>query len=376
MDATLFRIFVVDDDPLTRMIVANQFDQSHYQITGFDSGEACLAAMEQSPDLILLDIEMPGIDGIAVCRTIREAGNAHVQVLFISVHDDLETRLAAYDAGGDDFIVKTFDPKELERKVLVAEHYVALQRGMSSQIQFAQQTAFTAMSSMSEMGVVLQFVRASFGCRTLEQLANAFMEALQQFGLQGLLLVRHRVGALCFSSQGECSPLEVSILEYAEHKGRITQFGARLAINYPRATLMVLDLPLQDDERVGRLRDHLAVLVEAADARLDAQEHENQRVLQAEAIMAATAEITRSLSEIEQSQDTNRNQAFKLADNYLEGLESAFLHLGLTEKQEETLVEMAKTATDRLSQLLDINASLGERLGQTIATLRKMAEGA
>lgn len=78
--------------------------------------------------------------------------------------------------------------------------------------------------------------------------------------------------------------------------------GARLAINYPRATLMVLDLPL-DEERVGRLRDHLAVLVEAADARLEAQENENQRLLQAEAIMA-TAEITPSLSEIEQSQNT------------------------------------------------------------------------
>jgi len=246
---------------------------------------------------------------------------------------------------------------------------------MSRQIQFAQQTAFTAMSSMSEMGVVLQFVRASFACRTPEQLATALMDALQQFGLQGLLQLRHRSGALCFSSQGECSPLEVSILEYAEHKGRITQFGVRLAISYPLATLMVLDLP-SDEERVGRLRDHLAVLVEAADARLEAQENENQRLLQAEAIMAAAAEITDSLSEIEQSQDTNRNQAFKLADNYLDGLEAAFLHLGLTEKQEETLVEMAKNATDRLSQLLDINASLGERLRQTIATLRQMAEGA
>jgi hypothetical protein len=98
--------------------------------------------------------------------------------------------------------------------------------------------------------------------------------------------------------------------------------------------------------------------------------------LQAEAIMAASNELSRSLSEIESSQNTNRNPAFKRADGYLDRLEPAFLHLDLTEKQEETLLETAKTTTESLSRLQDVNASLGERVQPTIVTLRGMAEPA
>lgn len=75
VDATPFRIFVVDDDSLARLVIANQFAGSDYQVACFASGEECLAALESSPDLVLLDIDMPGMDGISVCSAIREEGN-------------------------------------------------------------------------------------------------------------------------------------------------------------------------------------------------------------------------------------------------------------------------------------------------------------
>jgi DNA-binding response OmpR family regulator len=63
-----------------------------------------LEAIADGPDLVLMDIEMPGMGGISVCRSIMDSKKTKPQVTFVSAHDDLETRLQAYSAGGTDYI--------------------------------------------------------------------------------------------------------------------------------------------------------------------------------------------------------------------------------------------------------------------------------
>lgn len=373
MNEHRLRIFVVEDDPVSQMITIEQLDDPHFEVDAFDSGEDCLAAMDREPDLILMDIEMPGQNGISVCRNLRAAGNSHVQVIFISSHDDLETRLAAYDAGGSDFIVKPFAPEELAKRVQVTERFLQERQALAQQAQFAQQTAFTAMSSMGEMGVALQFLRTSFTCPNPEKLASALFEALGQYGLQGMVEIRDGAGRHCYSSSGVCTPLEASILVHASRMDRIFQFRDRLAINYPRITLLVPNLPLDNPDFVGRSRDNLAIVAEGAEARLLAMENESQRVAQASGIIQAVAELTRGLVEIEAQQNVNRLHALGLANAYLDDLEQAFVHLGLTDAQEAELITLAKKAIDGFRQIQDDGKTLGNKLLQATSELRAMA---
>lgn len=334
MSESQFKIFVVDDDTVAQMITVDLLAESRFEVEAFDSGEACLAALGHEPDLILMDVEMPGRDGIATCREIRAAGQAAVQVIFVSGHDDLETRLAAYDAGGDDFIVKPFAPAELMQKVRLAEQHAQHRVELAQTARFAQQTAFTAMTSMSEMGVVLKFLHASFGSQAPGQLAQAVFQALAQYGLHGIVETRGEAGAACYSASGVCTPLETSIVQHARGMDRIFQFSDRLAINYPRITLLVPNLPLDDADRVGRLRDHLAVIAEGAEMRLLAMESESRRLAQAAGLLGAAAELSQALAEIEAQQGDNRLRGLEMANNYLDEIERAFVHLGLTESQE------------------------------------------
>lgn len=356
------RILIVDDDPVAQMIVVDQLADSNYTVDTCDDGEACLAAMDTQPDVILLDIEMPGMDGIEVCRQIRNLGHEHVQVIFVSGHDDLETRLKAYEAGGTDFIVKPYSPKELERKVRVAIAAAQAKQGLAEQVQNAQKTAFTAMSWMGEMGVVLQFMRDSFGCDTLASLAQGVFASLAQYGLQGAVELKALDVVQQHASSGECTPLEASIFAHARQMERIFQFRDRMTIHYPHVTLLVTHLPMDDPDRIGRLRDHLALIAEAAEARLLAFESEARRETQGLRIASAVANLSGVIDSIDAQQRVNERQTRELAYQYLTNIERAFVHLGLLAAQEDELIGLAKNTIEGFNELLDVSASLADQL--------------
>lgn len=365
-------LFVVDDDPATRMIALHELEGLPFRMLQFDSAEACLAAMEQNPDVLLLDVEMPGTSGIELCRKLRDDGNAHARIIFVSAHDDLETRLAAYDAGGNDFIAKPFAPEELACKVMVAERQLNAGSELRAQASFAQQAAFTAMSSMGEMGAVLEFMRRSFACADLDALAQALIDALGQYGLLGLVALRQGATPHYYCAQGACSALEESILNHSAGLQRIFQFRDRLAVNYPQVTLLVPNLPLDDPDRVGRLRDHLAILAEAAEARVAALDSESRRMTQGRGIRQAVAELTQALSRVEGRQEEIRLRSLEATNAYLHQLDQAFIHLGLTEGQEAALVAMAREGMARIGELLGEEKDLGTQLRSVTDRLREL----
>ena len=169
----MMNIFIIDDDPMQRMITADLLESAGETIHDFDSGSAMLAAIDSiPPDIVLLDIEMPGLSGIETCQKLRSSGVADAQVIFVSGLDDLETRLTAYEAGGNDFISKSTLGPELLSKVLQAKETISRKRSLEEQAQFSRQVAFTAMSTSGEMGVVLSFMRNAFAAATAEDIAR------------------------------------------------------------------------------------------------------------------------------------------------------------------------------------------------------------
>lgn len=366
-------IMIVDDDASTRLTAAAALDAPHYRLSECSDGPAVLTAIESAlPDLILLDIEMPGMSGIDVCRALRAAGHETVQVMFVSAHNDLETRLAAYDAGGNDFIVKPFEPDELARKVAVMRQCAAHRRELDEQAHFARTTAFTAMSSMAEMGSVLEFLRNSFACDTPAALARQLLDSLRQFGLDGLVALHCGDDRLTATNRGECTPIECGILDHAAKMERIFQFRNRLTINYSGVTLVVHPLPLDDPDRVGRLRDHLAILAEGADARLQAMAASRRQRVQSGTIGEAVAELTETLGEIDRQQAAHRLKAAEIDEIYLENLVAAFVHLGLTEDQERTLADMAQHTHQQLAELRDAGSHVGDHLREVAQKLKRL----
>jgi len=111
------RILVVDDEPAVRVALERALSLDGYQVElAADGGAALDALSESTPDVVLLDVLMPTLDGISVCRRMREAGY-RVPVLMLTARDSVADRVAGLDAGADDYVVKPFALEELLARV-------------------------------------------------------------------------------------------------------------------------------------------------------------------------------------------------------------------------------------------------------------------
>ncbi len=107
------RVLVVDDDALVRRMLTRSLTAEGFDVEGASDGGAALAAVERSaPDLVILDVTMPGVDGLAVCRRLRSKGMSG-SILMLTARDAVADRVAGLEAGADDYLVKPFAMEEL-----------------------------------------------------------------------------------------------------------------------------------------------------------------------------------------------------------------------------------------------------------------------
>jgi len=114
-DAT--RILVIDDDPKIRTVVRRGLAYEGYRVVEAASGEEGLEkAREHLPDLVVLDIMLPGIDGLEVCRRLRATGD-ELGILMLTARDEVRDRVEGLETGADDYLVKPFSFEELLARV-------------------------------------------------------------------------------------------------------------------------------------------------------------------------------------------------------------------------------------------------------------------
>lgn len=110
------RVLLVDDDPVILKFVGANLKARNFDVTTAEDGESALKAMEQTlPDLVILDIMMPGMDGVEVCRRIREW--SRVPVIMLTAKNELNDKVTLLNLGADDYITKPFGIEELLARV-------------------------------------------------------------------------------------------------------------------------------------------------------------------------------------------------------------------------------------------------------------------
>jgi putative two-component system response regulator len=140
-DACVPKILVVDDNTASRMTTIALLAMEGYEVMEADSGAKVVELVKQKqPDLILLDVMMPGIDGFEVCHLLKQDEHTRlIPVIFITVLDDRRSRIQGIEAGGDDFLTKPFDRSELTARV----KSLVRQKRLNEDLDHAEQVLFS-----------------------------------------------------------------------------------------------------------------------------------------------------------------------------------------------------------------------------------------
>jgi len=132
------RVLAADDDPAVLRAVATSLEVDGHEVSTAADGIAALSALAGfDADLLVLDWMMPGLDGLAVCRLLREQGD-RTPILILSAREQVTDRVAGLDAGADDYLAKPFDVEELLARVRALLRRSAPERGEA--LRFADLT--------------------------------------------------------------------------------------------------------------------------------------------------------------------------------------------------------------------------------------------
>jgi CheY-like chemotaxis protein len=364
-------ILVVDDEEFMRVIIAEAVGEG-FRIIDVGNGTECLeATAREQPDVILLDVEMPGIDGYETCRQLKSNFDG-IPVIFISGHDQIEARLRGYEAGAEDYIVKPFAPQELVAKINGLLQKVSERTQLKEMASYASQTAMTAMCSMSEVGSLLQTLQTFNTCSGYQDLLEATLKGLSAYGLVGAVQVRTPEGAFTRTSRGEASPLEASVIGHMAGMERILQYRNRLSITYDHASLLVSNMPTEDPDRCGRLRDHLAVLAESAEIRVTSLIASTKSRQRSELVAGSVQRITQTLREIDREQRQSRAATGLAIQDLTTKLERAYVQLALTEQQEELLAGIASEGVAKVMDAQMAETGQQDKMTAVVRELQKM----
>ncbi|MFK5987088.1 MAG: response regulator [Pseudomonadota bacterium] len=340
-------ILVIDDEKVNQIILQEMLEED-YETLCAEDGENCLRLIkERTPDLILLDVNMPGLNGLEVCKEIRKnPQHINIPIIFVSALASANERLQGYKAGADDYITKPFVEQELLTKIKLLLSHQHEKITLKKSSDETMQALMTSLTNAGEQGEITNFMRKSFSCSDIENLTELVFNTVKQFKLSGSIMILAFEEPYYFFSDGVNRPLEKDILFYLHNGEHIISFSDRTVFNGNKLALLIRNMP-EDEEISGRYRDHLAILVDGLAARVTAIRNERE-MLKRKQMLSEIIQVTqKKLQSIDLQHQSQRVKHTQFLSDMAQNIEESFLHLGLSEIQEQKLLELvSKTESD------------------------------
>ncbi len=365
------RILYVEDDIINSSIVEDLMTSEGYQCTILRSGQECLdQAAKIKPDLILMDVLMPDLNGLETCTRLRHIDSFHnIPIIFISARNELEDRLKGYNAGGDDYIGKPFEPDELVAKI---ESSIERRNSLNALYKKVKESALTTnnlMTALGEIGLVMHFLQASSKIKNIEILAQKIIQTHASMSLEISIEIRIYDQKLHFCTEGISHPLEESVFNYVISKGRLVDFNNRTAVNFPEITILVRNMPLNDPEKYGRIKDYIAIIAEGANAKINSLKSDQLIHRQYKNMLSIIDETKETIKTVDNHYRMQQYKSNEILSEVSEKIESSFLYLGLSDEQETQLQSITKKSEEKMTQLFQETSCIDEKLNHILSQM-------
>ena len=265
------RVTLISDSPESKALFQD-LDSDLYQLSYFPGVREAALEIASGIQLLVIDEDI-NIEALIDLRT--QLDNHLPYMICLCEELDAERLDRLYVLGLDDIVPKRHADRLLVKKLESVNRVQNRMAQLSIDYEFAHKTAMEAMASSSELGQVMKFVEQSYTVDECQALASTLFTTTDALGLVCVLSLQMNGESYFFSSNEVVKPLEQQLLQVAKNETRFHDLGVRTVLNYPNASLLIKNMPVDDPNRYGRLKDALPVLLGALDAKMASLSTEN-----------------------------------------------------------------------------------------------------
>jgi len=331
------KILIIEDDLVFQEILTAVF--VGYDLSVVASGEEGIVEADRFlPDLIILDINLPGVDGYETCLQLKaKSSTEKTPVLFISEYTGLDDRLKAYGAGGDDYFTKPINNEEVIVKVEKFLSFNKKQQDLAEQLNDSYSIVMDMQATAAYLQTISRFLINMLYCHNMEDITNIFFKAAKGMDINCILRIQVDDQIILQSTTGTITRLENEILDLSSSLDRIYSFGNNRAIfTWKNATVLIRNL----NDKI----DILAILMDGMEAGIKAVQQQQN--------LLAMVSVTDK-----ENADTGKRITNLCREMGLH-LQETFLSLGMTaalsEEEEERLNDGVVQYTNSIDSELSV----------------------
>lgn len=368
MNSQCGTIIVVDDEPMIVELISTLLQDAGYMTVPAANGQEAVELLKSSEvadiSAIVSDIKMPVMDGYQLCKAVRgHESSEDLPFIFASSLTTLDEKIRGYNAGADDYLPKPIAPDELLVKI---RHVVEQKKSrdvLRRQLAESQNAAMQALTYTSDLGRLVNFYEEAVLAKSVDDLARKLFGVTSSYGLHCVLAIAHDDELNLISDQGYVSPLERKVIELARSQGRFYHFGKRTLVNYEHHSLLIKNMPVDDENRYGTINDMLGALCNAIYAKLAIFMNEERESRQKQEILSV---VRHSIDKIDTIFTTLQNTNSGIIEDMCEQMDTAIMGMGLLEDTENSIETITRECLDRSN----VNFSSGLKLNSIFDALR------
>jgi CheY-like chemotaxis protein len=272
-----------------------------------------------------------------VNRLLKMEETLSLPVVLLTASVELEDKLQAFEVGCDDFIEEgTTGDEACARITKSIFHRVAADQ-LSNRLELANQTARTAMVDNSDLGANIQFLLSVHDCDNLDQLGQMFFRTIERYGLKCSLQMRSEHEIKNMEAHGMAKDLESQLLTQLKDSDRYIDFGARTIVNYDRVSLLIKNMPNNDPEKYGAIKDNTFSLLQGMNARVKSLEDRYRLIDEKESLKKLSNDVRNVMNTIKDSYQRVMREIADEVDKANELVQMKIPSLALMESDEAFL---------------------------------------
>lgn len=281
-------------------------------------------------------------------------------VVLLTGNYKLEDKLKSFEIGFDDFIDSEVVADEVCARITKSIFHRIANDQLSSRLEMANQTARSALVDNSDLGANIQFLLSVHVCDNLDQLGQQFFATIERYGLRCSLQMRSLIEVKNMEAHGMAKDLESQLLTQLKDSERYIDFGKRTIVNFDRVSLLIKNMPIDNDEKYGSTKDNILSLIQGMNARIIALEDKHRLLKERESLHKLSTDVFSVMSTLQESYQTVMRQIATEVESLSELVQSRLPSFSLAEDDETFLYEVTEGCVNATNKVFNDGLKVDE----------------